>query len=61
VSWLAVRYLLRKIGISKLVEMYKVMARDGWNDESRALAMRRYAGLTEQQLFTALKTYQPVR
>jgi hypothetical protein len=61
VSWLAVRYLLRKIGISKLVEMYKVMARDGWNDASRALAMRRYAGLTEQQLFAALKTYRPVR
>ncbi len=61
VSWLAVRYLMRRIGVSKLVTMYTVMARDGWNDTARALAMRTYAGLTEQQLFAALKSYRPVR
>lgn len=61
VSWLAVRFLMRRIGVRKLVEMYTVMARDGWNDAARALAMRTYAGLTEQQLFTALKSYRPVR
>jgi hypothetical protein len=61
VSWLAVRFLIRRIGITRLVEMYKAMARDGWNEAARGLAMTTYTGLTEQQLFTALKTYQPVR
>lgn len=59
ISWLAVRCLVRKIGVDKVVALYEDIAADGFTDFARAEAMQTNAGLTEPQLFAALKTYQP--
>jgi hypothetical protein len=61
VSWLAVRYLVRDLGIDKVATLYEHLAEDGWNPQERADDMRLYAGLSEADLFDALKTYDPSR
>ena len=61
VSWLAVRYLVRRVGIAKVAELYVAMARDGWSVQSREDAMRGATGMTESDLFAALGTYRPTR
>lgn len=61
VSWLAVRYLIRRVGIGKVAELYVSMARDGWNQQAREDAMRGATGMTESDLFGALGSYRPTR
>jgi hypothetical protein len=61
VSWLAVRYLVRELGIDKVATLYEHLATDGWNTAARAEDMLRYTGVTEAELFTALKDYEPSR
>jgi len=61
VSWLAVRYLVRDLGIDKVATLYEHLAKDGWNPQERAGDMHLYAGLSEADLFDALKTYDPSR
>jgi hypothetical protein len=61
VSWLAVRYLVGRIGIGKVATLYEDMAEDGWSTAARGDAMRIHTGMTEAQLFAALKTYEPSR
>ena len=61
VSWLAVRYLVRELGIDKVATLYRHLARDGWDIQARADDMLRYTGITEAELFAALKGYEPSR
>lgn len=61
VSWLAVRYLVRRVGITKVADLYAAMARDGWSQQAREDAMRGATGMTESDLFGALESYRPAR
>ena len=61
VSWLAVRYLVEKIGVAELAELYRDIAKDGWSVPARDEEMRKHAELTEAQLFAALKADEPPR
>ncbi|GAA3122899.1 hypothetical protein JOF29_008519 [Kribbella aluminosa] len=61
VSWLAVRYLVHRIGLGKVEELYEDMARNGIDQASRDRILLARTGLTEATLWTALTTYRPQR
>ncbi|MEU4193929.1 hypothetical protein AB0E69_18660 [Kribbella sp. NPDC026611] len=61
VSWLAVRYLVQRIGIGNVEALYEDMAAHGTDQGSRDRILLSRAGLTEATLWTALATYRPQR
>jgi hypothetical protein len=61
VSWLAVRFLVQRIGLDKVEELYEDMAMHGIDQASRDRILLSRSGLTEATLWTSLKTYQPQR
>ncbi|GAA1601442.1 hypothetical protein [Kribbella karoonensis] len=61
VSWLAVRFLVHRIGLPKVEELYEDMARNGVDQGSRDRILQDRTGLTEATLWTALTTYRPQR
>jgi hypothetical protein len=61
VSWLAVRYLVGRIGLAKVEELYEDMARNGTDQAARDRILLSRTGLTEATLWTSLTTYEPQR
>ncbi|MFF1816473.1 hypothetical protein ACFVWG_04210 [Kribbella sp. NPDC058245] len=61
VSWLAVRYLVQRIGLDAVEELYEDMAAHGINQVSRDRILLSRSGLTEVTLWTSLRTYRPQR
>ncbi|HZX05510.1 hypothetical protein [Kribbella sp.] len=61
VSWLAVRYLVHRIGLGQVEELYEDLARNGTDQASRDRILQARTGLTEATLWTALTTYRPQR
>jgi hypothetical protein len=61
VSWLAVGYLVRTIGLSQVEGLYEDLARNGTDQAARDRIMLARTGFTEASLFIALKAYRPQR
>jgi len=61
VSWLAVRYLVQRIGLDAVEELYEDMAAHGTDQVSRDRILLSRSGLTEVTLWTSLRTYRPQR
>ncbi|MGW6196621.1 hypothetical protein ACWF0M_10800 [Kribbella sp. NPDC055110] len=61
VSWLAVRFLVRRIGLGKVEELYEDMAHNGTDQAARDRILLSRTGLTEATLWTSLTTYTPQR
>ncbi|MEU8221809.1 hypothetical protein [Kribbella sp. NPDC048915] len=61
VSWLAVRQLVRKIGLDQVEELYEDLARNGTDQSARDRILQTRTGLTEATLWTSLTTYEPQR
>lgn len=61
VSWLAVRHLVKHLGVDRVLELYSDIARHGVDQASRDRIMLAHTGLTEASLFLALKSYKPQR
>jgi hypothetical protein len=61
VSWLAVRHLVKHLGVDRVLELYTDIARDGVDQAARDRIMLAHTGLTEASLFLALKSYKPQR
>lgn len=61
VSWLAVRYLVQRIGLTKVEELYEDLARNGTDQAARDRILQSRTGLTEATLWTSLRTYRPRR
>jgi hypothetical protein len=61
VSWLAVRYLVQRIGLAKVEELYADMAMHGTDQAARDRILLSRTGLTEVTLWTSLTTYEPQR
>jgi hypothetical protein len=61
VSWLAVRYLVRTIGLNQVEELYEDLARNGTDQAARDRIMLTRTGFTEASLFISLKAYRPPR
>jgi hypothetical protein len=61
VSWLAVRYLVQRIGLDHVEELYEDMATYGTDQASRDRILLSRSGLTEATLWTSLATYRPPR
>ncbi|WP_432892882.1 hypothetical protein ACQPYH_18545 [Kribbella sp. CA-245084] len=61
VSWLAVRYLVQRIGLDKVEDLYEDMATNGTDQAARDRILMERTGLTEATLWTSLATYTPQR
>lgn len=61
VSWLAVRYLVQRIGLDKVEDLYEDMAMNGTDQAARDRILMERTGLTEATLWTSLATYTPQR
>jgi hypothetical protein len=61
VSWLAVRYLVQRLGLAHVEELYEDMAMHGTDQTARDRILLSRSGLTEATLWTSLQTYQPPR
>ena len=61
VSWLAVRYLVQRLGLDHVEDLYEDMAMHGTDQVSRDRILLSRSGLTEATLWTSLQTYQPQR
>jgi hypothetical protein len=61
VSWLAVRYLVRTIGLGQVAELYEDLARNGTDQAARDRIMLTRTGFTEASLFLSLTDYHPQR
>jgi hypothetical protein len=61
VSWLAVRYLVRTIGLNHVAELYEDLARNGTDQAARDRIMLTRTGFTEASLFISLKAYRAPR
>jgi hypothetical protein len=61
VSWLAVRYLVQRIGLDKVEDLYEDMAMNGTDQAARDRILLSRSGLTEATLWTSLATYTPQR
>jgi hypothetical protein len=61
VSWLAVRHLIRSIGMDRLAELYEDLARNGIDQAARDRILLSRTGFTEASLFVSLKAYRPPR
>ena len=61
VSWLAVRYLVQRLGLDHVEELYEDMAMHGTDQAARDRILLSRTGLTEATLWTSLQTYPPQR
>jgi hypothetical protein len=61
VSWLAVRFLVKRLGLQQVEDLYEDMARHGTDQQSRDRILLTRSGLTEATLWTALQEYKPQR
>jgi len=61
VSWLAVRYLVQRIGLPQAEELYEDLATHGTDQASRDRILLARTGLTEATLWASLRTYRPQR
>jgi hypothetical protein len=61
VSWLAVRYLVQRIGLAGVEDLYEDMAAHGFDQVSRDRILLTRTGLTEATLWTSLQSYHPQR
>jgi hypothetical protein len=61
VSWLAVRYLVQRIGLDKVEDLYEDLAMNGTDQAARDRILMERSGLTEATLWTSLGTYTPQR
>ncbi|MER7250326.1 hypothetical protein [Kribbella sp. NPDC000426] len=61
VSWLAVRYLVQRIGLDKVEDLYEDLATNGTDQAARDRILTERTGLTEATLWTSLATYTPQR
>lgn len=61
VSWLAVRFLMKEVGIAKVADLYTAIAKDGVDQASRDRILTAQTGYTEATLWNALKQYEPPR
>jgi hypothetical protein len=61
VSWLAVRFLVRRIGLKQVADLYEDMGAHGIDQTARDRILLTRSGLTEATLWIALQGYQPQR
>jgi hypothetical protein len=61
VSWLAVRFLVRRIGLKQVADLYEDMGAHGIDQAARDRILLTRSGLTEATLWIALKGYTPQR
>jgi hypothetical protein len=61
VSWLAVRFLVKRIGLKQVADLYEDMGAHGIDQTSRDRILLTRSGLTEATLWIALQGYQPQR
>lgn len=61
VSWLAVRHLIRSIGLNRVADLYEDLARHGTDQAARDRIMQARTGFTEATLFASLKASRPPR
>ncbi len=61
VSWLAVRFLVKRLGLPQVEDLYEDMAKHGTDQQSRDRILLTRSGLTEATLWIALQEYQPQR
>lgn len=61
VSWLAVRFLVKRIGLEQVEALYEDMARHGTDQAARDRILLSRSGLTEATLWMALQDYEPQR
>ena len=61
VSWLAVRYLVRTIGLNQVEDLYEDLGRNGTDQAGRDRILLTRTGFTEASLFISLKAYRPPR
>ncbi|MEV8371764.1 hypothetical protein AB0P21_03455 [Kribbella sp. NPDC056861] len=61
VSWLAVRFLVKRLGLADVEELYEDLARHGTDQASRDRILLTRTGFTEATLWIYLKEYEPQR
>jgi hypothetical protein len=61
VSWLAVRFLVSRIGLQPVEDLYEDLARSGTDQAARDRILLTRTGFTEASLWLALKVYHPPR
>jgi hypothetical protein len=61
VSWLAVRFLVREIGLTAVEDLYEDLARHGTDQANRDRILLTRTGYTEATLWISLKGYRPQR
>jgi hypothetical protein len=61
VSWLAVRFLVRELGIRAVEDLYEDLARHGTDQANRDRILLTRTGYTEATLWISLKAYRPQR
>jgi len=61
VSWLAVRFLVKRLGLASVEDLYEDLARHGTDQASRDRILLTRTGFTEATLWIYLKEYEPQR
>jgi hypothetical protein len=61
VSWLAVRFLVKRFGLTLIEALYEDLAMHGTNQANRDRILLSRTGYTEATLWLALKDYEPQR
>lgn len=61
VSWLAVRFLVKRIGLQGVADLYEDLARHGTDQSARDRILLTRTGFTEATLWIYLKEYEPQR
>jgi hypothetical protein len=61
VSWLAIRFLVSRIGLQPVEDLYEDLARNGRDQTARDRILLTRSGYTEASLWLALKEYHPPR
>lgn len=61
VSWLAVRYLVQRMGLQQVEDLYEDLAMHGTDQAARDRILSTRSGLTEATLWTSLQSYHPQR
>ncbi|WP_344212498.1 hypothetical protein [Kribbella sancticallisti] len=61
VSWLAVRFLVQRLGLTAVAELYEDLARHGTDQAARDRILLTRTGFTEATLWIYLKEYEPQR
>ncbi|GAA0955326.1 hypothetical protein GCM10009554_62790 [Kribbella koreensis] len=61
VSWLAVRFLVKRLGLAAVEDLYEDLARHGTDQAARDRILLTRTGFTEATLWIYLKDYEPQR